>query len=317
MATSNSVDYNLTRFQIIHRALRLCRAVGAGETASAEEEADAVIALQAMTKHWQTRGLKLWKTTEGLLHLTKSQSEYTIGPNTSDHVALLSDAKKTEIATAASSGASTVTVDSDDDIANSDKIGVVQDDGTVHWTTVNGVPAANVVTLTAVLTDDVAVDNHVYSYTNLINRPLRITNIRRRDDANLDIPIITVARQTYWDLPNKTNTGLATQAYYDPQLSDGLLQVWPAPVSVNDRLIFTAYLPLEDFDSTDNNPDFPQEWLDALCYGLAVRLDDEKGLLNPQESMKLAAHADTLLEDLLDWDREPESIFFQPQLGWP
>lgn len=36
--------------------------------------------------------------------------------------------------------------------------------------------------------------------------------------------------------------------------------------------------PLKDFLATGDSPDFPQEWLEVLKYGLAVRLAPEYGI---------------------------------------
>lgn len=58
-------------------------------------------------------------------------------------------------------GGSTVTVTTVTGITSGDIIGVVQDDGSTHWTTVNGAPAGSVVTLSAVLTSAVASGNRV------------------------------------------------------------------------------------------------------------------------------------------------------------
>ncbi len=311
MATSGSVDFTLTRDQIIHRALRICGAIETGETASTEEVNDAQIALNAMLKHWQGHGVKLWKKAEGVVHLAVGQTSYTLGTGSTDHVTLLSDAKKTEMAVAGSATDLTITVDSDDDIANADVIGIVLDDGTVHWTTVNGAPAANVVTITAGLASAAAVDNHVYSYTTLINRPLKVIDARRRDDADQDVPVIMFSREEYFQTPNKTTQSKVVQVYYDPQLGTGTLYTWPAPESADDRIIFTCFLPIEDFDAGSDTPDFPQEWFQALCYNLAVDVGFEEGV-TPQIQNRIMLRAEKLLREVQAWDDEEASVLFQP-----
>lgn len=57
----------------------------------------------------------------------------------------------TTLSAGAASSAGSVTVTSATGIASGDVIGVLLDTGLTHWTTVNGAPAGNVVTLTAVL----------------------------------------------------------------------------------------------------------------------------------------------------------------------
>jgi hypothetical protein len=58
----------------------------------------------------------------------------------------------------------TIDVDSITGITNGDNIGVELDDGTMHWTTVNGAPSGTVITLTAVLPSATAIDNRVYAH---------------------------------------------------------------------------------------------------------------------------------------------------------
>lgn len=59
------------------------------------------------------------------------------------------------------SGATTVTLSAVAGITTGDIIGINQDDRTTHWTTVNGAPVGNVVTLTAALTANAASGSRV------------------------------------------------------------------------------------------------------------------------------------------------------------
>jgi polygalacturonase len=67
----------------------------------------------------------------------------------------------TTVNSAASSGATTVTVASATGIGSGDLIGVLMDTGQTHWTTVSGAPAGNVVTLAVALTAAAAVGQTV------------------------------------------------------------------------------------------------------------------------------------------------------------
>ena len=151
MSTSNSHDYNLTGTLIIREALELIGAVGAGDVVSAEDQSTCLRSLNMMVKAWQNEGIGLWKTVEASLFPSYQGYSYSIGP-TGDHCS--TGGYKTEIATAAASGANTITVDTDENMTDGDYIGIELDDGTLQWTTINGAPAADVVTLTAALTND-------------------------------------------------------------------------------------------------------------------------------------------------------------------
>ena len=70
--------------------------------------------------------------------------------------------------------------------------------------------------------------------------------------------------------------------------------------------------PYEDFDSGTNEPDFPQEWFQALIYGLAyvlapeygVPLEERQALMNDMRMVKIEA---------LSAGAEEGSLFIQPE----
>ena len=68
----------------------------------------------------------------------------------------------TAVKTGASKDDLTIDVDSISGIADDDGIGITLDDGTVQWTTVNGTPSGNTVTLAEDLDGDAAAGNVVY-----------------------------------------------------------------------------------------------------------------------------------------------------------
>lgn len=312
MATSGSIDFTRNRDQLIKRALRITNVIEAAETPTNETIVNCSEALNAMVKSWQAEGHHIWTTREVVLHLTKGRQFYQLGSTTTDHATLETDAKKTEIAVAGTITDTTITVDSDDDISNGDEIGVEVDDGTIHWTTVNGAPAANVVTLAAGLPDAAAIDNHVYSYTTELIRPLRLTAVRRRGEDGNDVPIMMVSRQEYQDTPNKTSEGKTTMCWYDPEREDlGRVYTWQTADDVKDRLVFTAHLPIEDFDAATHTPDLPQEWINALTWGLARELSTEYSVPDNLYA-RITGEAAGYKSVVMSWDQEETSVFFAP-----
>ena len=305
MATSGSYDFGLTGTEIITEALELLGIVGVGNTLSSEDQASCLRSLEMMIKHWSSEGIALWKNVEASLFYSYEGTSYDIGP-TGDHCS--TGAYKTEVATAADSGDSTLTVDSDDNITDGDYIGIELDDGTVQWTTVNGTPSSDVVTLTASLTDDVAVDNHVYNYTTKTQRPLEIVEARRVSESNTETPLTIISRQEYMGLSTKTLGGTVTQCYYDPILTNGKMYVWPAPNDVKEYMKFTCRIPIQDFDSASNDPDFPQEWLMTLAWNLAVFVAPKFGKTVDQRFLMMAAG---LKQSAKDFDHENASIFIR------
>jgi hypothetical protein len=140
-------------------------------------------------------------------------------------------------------------------------------------------------------------------------RPLRITSARL-SVSSIETPLQEMSRQEYFDLPNKTSSGRPTGYYYDPQLTLGKIYLWPTVATgVTATLKFSYQRTVEDFDAAANTPDFPQEWLECLAYNLAARLAPKFGTT---VGVEVAAIAIASLDDLMGWDREPASVFFQP-----
>lgn len=309
MPTSGSTDYNRTARQLIRSALRVLGVIQSGEVPSAAEEQDALEAFEMMVKTFQAND-HLWTRSEATLFLTASTVEYSLpgARAVSTFIEITSSA-------AASDTDTTIDVSSISGIADEDVIGIVTSATAIHWTTVNGDPAGSTITLTDALTADVASGATVYAYTaadDLIVRPLRIENIRRRNvsaNSPIDTPMNEMAKEDYFNLPIKGNSGVPVQFYYDPARATGKLYIWPAPQNITQVLKFTYLRPIEDFDAATNDPDFPQEWLETLKYQLAVRLAPEYGVMLKPEVSSMAG---VLLENMNSWDVEPTSVYFQP-----
>jgi hypothetical protein len=141
------------------------------------------------------------------------------------------------------------------------------------------------------------------------SRPLRISSARL-SVGSIETPLQEVSRAEYFDLPNKTSSGRPSLFYYDPQLGLGKIYLWPTVAAgVTATLKFSFQRSVEDFDAAGDTPDFPQEHLEAISYNLAARLAPKFGTTIGQE---VAAIAISSLDDLMGWDREPASVFFQP-----
>lgn len=308
MATSGSVNFNQTRDDLINASLRKLGIVAQGEDPAAYMTANGADDFNRMIKAWMAHGIHLWTYDQGIVFPEADKQSFNLGP-TGDRAA--STFVATEIAVAALLGASTITVDDDTGMTSGDNIGIELDDGTLQWTTINGAPSSNVVTLTATLTAAVAVNNNVYTYTTLINRPTEIRDARLSIDLGNEIPIEKISNDSYFNLPNKSESGLPTQFYYDPQLTNGVLYLWPVFDSVANTVLFTFERPLEDVDSITDNADFPQEWLEAIVYNLAVRLAPEYGALLEDRQM-LQQEASIALELAKSWDQEHVNVDFQP-----
>jgi len=307
MATSGSYNFSLDRDGIITEAYSLAGAVAIGETPTAAEITDAGKSLNLMLKNWASKNYGLWLIKEITAFPQYEETSMLLGP-TGGHASATT--VKTEIKVAAIATALTIDVDSITGITNGDYIGIELDNGSLQWTTVNGVPSGYTIAITAALTGAAAVDNHVYTYTTKTQRPLSIMEARLIMADDIEIPIEIIPRDTYMLLSNKSTTGLINQIYYDPQLTNGKLYVWPASSDVKNRIKMTVKIQIMDFDASADDGEFPVEWLEPVTYNLALRICIKNGIPidNDLRSMALSS-----LQEVINFDQEDGSIFFQPQ----
>lgn len=303
MPSSGSIDYELDAAGIIEHALKEIGVLGAGDTVDSNDQADALVQLNLMVKLDQAKGLKLWRVREGKLFVVKDQVSYSLpGANACD----IDELHETTLDAAEASGQTVLSVTATTGFTASDVIGVVQDDDTIHWSTIASFVADDTVTIDDALTGSAASGNKVYVYTTAAPRPLRITSCRRELDDN-EIPMFRLSRDEYFDLPNKSTSGVPTQFYYDPQKGVGKLYVWQPASSVDNEINFTYLDSLEDFDATTDTSDYPQEWMSYLISNLAIRLAPQHGKQVSQSTLLWAADSRKALEE---WDQEEDSVYF-------
>ena len=321
---SGSVDFNQTRNEIVTDSLVLLGAVEEAETPEAAALEYGIRQLERMVKHWQGSGIHLWSRREATLFVTPSQAAYELGPSSAAHAAEDSDIVRTTLSADEASGQTVISIASTTDglvtMLAADKAAVVLDDDTLHWTTIATVDSTTQITLDVATTGAASSGNFVYAYTNDLARPLRVIDVRRRDESNdQDTPIITQSHEEYQRLPNKEIDGETNIVYYHPEhrsTARGTIYLWPRPPSVARTMRLSCLLPLQDFDAAGNNADMPTEWLDTIVWNLAKRLLPKYGAAGHASAAAIVQGGTTMLNEMLQWDNEPESVYFGPALAY-
>ena len=178
----------------------------------------------------------------------------------------------------------------------------------------DGMPLWAIKSYTIPLTD--AINSYRIGDSELIDtpKPLKILQaFNRNTTSNIDIPMRILTRQEYNMLGNKSTSGNPIQLFYDPQRNYGDLFLFPTPTSVEasaNTIIIFYQRPFEDFNADVDEPDFPQEWFDALAYGLACRLAPEYGI-SLQDRKQLWQEMTIIKQDALNFGLEEGSLFFQ------
>ena len=312
MASSGSYNFAVTRDDIIKHAYMELGVLEESETPTSDQTTEAAEKLNMLVKTWAKKH-NLHLLQDVVLFLVDSQQSYLLGDASTDaEWCSIDDYNKTTTSAAALSGATTVVLTSATGFTTGDRIGVVQDDDTILWTT--GTKSGSTITLATALTDDVASGNVVFSYTSRVVRPLRIVkdSVYRRDIDDNDIPVELVGKTDYDLLTAKTQTGKIIKVAYQPFLTSGRLWTWPCADLTTDTLRFTIERPVQDFDAATDNPDFPVEASLALVKNLAKLLAGPNGAADELPRLRIEAQEE--LDNWLDGDRENASVRFMPDI---
>lgn len=309
MTTSGTVDFSVNRDAVITEALQYCGVLGDGVSPDTAQLASCSRTLNLMVKSWINNGIGLWVVQRATIFLEKDKGSYNFGP-TGDHIT--ESFSSTTLSSAAADTDTTILVTSIAGISSGDFIGIILDDNTSHWTTVNGAPAGSTVTLTDAMDGSATTGKAVYFYTTKADRGRRIGNVNHRVlDTSSDTPMQVIGRESYYhNYGNKTNNGQPTDVYFDPQLINAVLYVFPEPDRSDNSLELTYQRPLEDFDASGNTPDFPQEYWSALCWNLAKQVMTKYGVPKGMRQ-EIREMAMMTLADAMFFDTEDASMYLE------
>lgn len=325
MATSGSVDWAVTRDDVIKAAYRLVLA-DEDFTPTTNQTNNAALLLNAIVKSWNvTLDMPLWGMSYAYILPTTNVSSFTVPGS----VHIVSAFAVTQLSAAADATDTSITVDSATGIDNTYAIGIEQEDGSIHWTTVSGALVGTTVTLTDALTEDAADGAYVYAYSTAtrIKRPLRIVSANRRDiltiddtdglqTSNIELEIITTSEYIRESPDFHTNSKVLKLAYEPNTPSSGTIRIWPQFLDGKSYVLFRYQRLLEDFDASTDNPDLPVEWNLPLIYELAITLGPTYNL-DVIKLAKLEATRDKWLEQIGNGDYEEGSIHFYPnRMSW-
>ena len=303
MATSGTSTFTVNRNEVISATLRLLGVIGNGETPNSEDFTNCSQALNIMIKSWAKKGFPLWVTETVEIPMVEGANPYPLGP-TAGYIYSVTSTGGTgyTAGTWTAVGGTTGTVAS----------------GT--YTVVSGAPAVFTITnpgnsYTSAPTSFVlsgagtgaVITGVVVGVT--MPKPLRIVEAFIRNDIDNDTTLLQVSRQEYDILGNKFSTGIPNQFYYNRQLVNGELYVYNVPSDSTRTIYATVQRQFEDMTASTDNFDFPQEWFQALKWGLAAELLAEYGVslqMIPYYEQK----AEQYIAECFDWSQEEASIKF-------
>lgn len=316
MATSGSVNYTETRDNVIRDALILLGAVYEDETINDSTLNFCNRMLNKMIKAWNAQGLHLWTYDEGVIVFDNDTVSYSLYDDTgTDTVFLASGYVQTTFSADEAASQTILSVTSSTGMAASDVVLIELDSGSLHKTTIASVDSATQITVDDALASAAASGNFIYAYTastDLLDGVKQVTNVRLRDSSGNDRTLTRLSREEYYNLNNKTSEGTPSSFYVDYERDDPVMYVWPEPSSLREHLRFTFNKSIEDMDAGSNNFDFPQEWLEAITYNLAVRI--APGFGKEAKLPVLVPLAEMFLNEVKAWDDEPAEVQMMPEI---
>lgn len=316
MARSSNWNFAYTRDNIINHAFRLIGVLGEDQTASSTRLTQGGQALNMMIKLWQAQGIGLWLNKDVILIPQADTVQYYLGPGADStygtFCCLKDDFHVTTLDGAVTASDFAISVDSlTGGVVGTTGyyIGVVTDNGDVHWSLVDSCTDYDI-TLSTALDYNASDGAYVYYSSDWsIQRPLELISAVIHDENNIDVPLEIFSMQEYRSLANKTTEAKPTSVCVDWLLDLVRLYVWPEPYDMRQYLDIRVKYPVQDFDAATDNADFPAEWTEALTYNLAVRLAAEYGRT---PSPLVTALAMQSYETLMGFDREQVSVRFKP-----
>jgi len=337
MSTSGTYTWTVTRDDIIREALLNIGKLDVYGQIDPIETTDCARKLNMMVKTWMGRldyapGLKAWTRQRGDLILSSSDYSYNLGP-TGDNwaggcTALPGQNYGTApLTTGAAAAAVTLFVGTlTSNFTANDYVVIELDTGDIFSTTCAAVNSgAGSITIATGLPSSASSGNYVYNYTTKAQRPLEIVTAILRDNQSNDTPLDYMTLQTYESLPTKTSSAYVadpTAIYYEPQIgnsgpsgANGVLYIDCGGAQDVTKQIHIVYLrPVQDFNNPLDNPEYPQEWYSALCWGLSKQIAPMFNApwgpvmeQNFQEAVTFARHSNT----------ETSDVYFMPGAGNP
>jgi hypothetical protein len=309
MTTSGSVDFSVSRDNILTDALFLAGAVGPEDTVSTALVTHAARQLNKIVKALGAKRVGLWARKTGYILPVSDTNQVILGPS-GGHATL--SYTQTTLSESAAVGATSIELTATTGFADTRYVGIELDDDTIQWTTQSGAVSGSDITLAAALTEEASEGNYVYVYTTKLQRPLRVTEAYRNGlDDDSDTEMDVVGKAVYESQNSKETEGEPNLLSYDPQLDNGIAYFWPRfedPRSVL-RIVFQR--PFEDFDAAGDTPDFPQEWYDPLTLLLAVRLAPVYGMPTADRQLLRQEAGEALA---LALENEPEEGSYRIQI---
>lgn len=313
---SSSFGLTFTRNDLIKAVLRVMGVIGQTQTPSAEDYTFCSEALNLMLKALVNKGATLWKIKEIAVPMIEGIAVYPLGP-TGGYLATAG----VMITDGGSGGAAgTYALGISDAGGGTGAAGTYTiAGGTITAVTITAAGSGYVTpiltfSLGGIVSPAITI-TPVGLTTSRVQRILDQGNFLRNNTTSYDQPIFMLSRTDYNRLGNKTSNGtVPSQFWYDPAFTttndNGNLYVFTVPGSgIDSTMHLMEQQIINDATGATDLFDFPQEFLNALKWGLAHEVLPEYGV-DDRTEQRIEARYQQSISEAFAFSVEEASTYF-------
>ena len=132
-----------------------------------------------------------------------------------------------------------------------------------------------------------------------------------------EIPLGQLNRDSYVNQSNKVFPGRPSSYYFQRDLPQPVVNLWPAPFSSAEQaqLILWRHRQIMDTQNLQQDVEIPQRWLNCIVDGLAAAVAGETAQVDMQLMAILAQKASVSLQRAWDGDNDGSPIQINPGIG--
>jgi len=132
-----------------------------------------------------------------------------------------------------------------------------------------------------------------------------------------EIPLGQLNRDGYVNQSNQVFPGRPASYYYQRDLPEPIVRIWPAPFSAAEQaqLILWRHRQIMDTNNLQQEIEVPQRWLEAIVNGLAARVALETPAVDISLIPMLDQRAAVSVQRAWDGDNDGSPIQINPGIG--
>jgi len=132
-----------------------------------------------------------------------------------------------------------------------------------------------------------------------------------------EIPLGALNRDNYVNQSNKYFPGRPTNYWFQRNLPDPVVNLWPAPFlqAEGAQLILWRHRAIMDTENLQQQVEVPNRWLEAIINGLAARVAGETPSVDMNLIPMLEQKAAISMQRAWDGDNDGSPTYIQPSIG--